>query len=138
MKDQLYVYRINIDPNMPMNKALMYELIELFLYGVMTVSHHVTDTTYVTLYLKPNYEVLEKVIEEQQLDGLEIAEILQNHIDLFERIIQYHHVVPEEMMSTMQNAEVVLEIFAEYIANKLFEGLDSEISEADFVNFLHS
>lgn len=136
--DNLYVYRVDHDKSMHFTKALMYDRIDIFMFGVMTRSHYSNHDGYVNIYLKPDYQLLEKTIVDQNLEGLDPVDIIQNHIDLFETMIQYHTIIPKDMIITIDNAVITFELFAEYVSDRLFEGLESEISEKDFINYINA
>lgn len=117
----------------------MYEFMEAFMFGAMLVEwFHIDDKT-TTFYLKPDYEIIEQTIKEQHLEGLSVAEILQNHIDLFEVMLKHFNAIPDDMITDMNQAQVTLEVFAEYLANRIFDGDFESISEFDFKeNYLKS
>lgn len=139
MKDHFYRYKVFVDPDMPYKKALMYEFIEHFMFGALDVEWHLSDEKEVVFFFKPNYEAMEQTIKEQNLEGLSVAEICQNHIDLFEAMLVHFEAIPDDMIDTLQNADITLELFAEYLANRLFEGESKNISAFDFKeNYLKS
>jgi phenolic acid decarboxylase len=113
---------------------IAYELMDMFLFGTFNVACKIPKSTFMEVWLKPNIEAFQKALIANQFDGLTEVDLMQNHIDLMDMMFQHINIIPDDLIITHNNAEIIYDLYCEYAAEKIMNNKQSEISTDDFRN----